>query len=177
MALNHSAESLKLLRSGAPRHPRDKYDNDIHPRIHNLDDLVESIYQDLEALDAQTINEGNVIYVDKIYGNDTSAASSPHSIETPFASLTAANTASTEGDIIIVRPGSYNTYNTTTNTYPRLGKNGVNWHFMAGAEIEAVFDDEGTTRAILFQDKVNLLKHRMMASLSLDIELMGVIYT
>jgi len=42
---------IRLLRSGAKKHPREHYYHDIHPRIHNLDGVSESIYKELAALD------------------------------------------------------------------------------------------------------------------------------
>ena len=53
MALIYSASQLKLLRPGAKRNPLDAYHYDIHPRIHNLDDMLDKIYIELTAIDAK----------------------------------------------------------------------------------------------------------------------------
>jgi hypothetical protein len=53
MALIYSASQLKLLRPGAKRNPLDAYHYDIHPRIHNLDDMLDKIYEELIAIDTR----------------------------------------------------------------------------------------------------------------------------
>jgi hypothetical protein len=45
------ANSIRLLREKAKRNPLDSYHYDIHPRIHNIDDVSEKIYEELEAID------------------------------------------------------------------------------------------------------------------------------
>ena len=52
MALIYSAERLQLLRKGAKENPSNHYYYDIHPRIHNIDNIVARIYEELEAIDA-----------------------------------------------------------------------------------------------------------------------------
>ena len=53
MALIYSwTSNIRLLKEGAQRNPLDKYPYDIHPRIHNLDDVSEMIYEELSALNS-----------------------------------------------------------------------------------------------------------------------------
>tara|TARA_R110002020_G_scaffold42863_2_gene125059 strand:- start:3813 stop:5882 length:2070 start_codon:yes stop_codon:yes gene_type:complete len=53
MALIYNPADLRLLRPGAKINPpKGTYIYDIHPRIHNLDDLMTKIYEELAALDA-----------------------------------------------------------------------------------------------------------------------------
>ncbi len=62
----------------------------------------------------------------------------------PFATLAAAKAAAVSGDTIVVYPGSY-------SVTQSIAKDGVNWHFMAGATVTfsdysdtAIFDDGNT---------------------------------
>lgn len=69
-----------------------------------------------------------VVYVSKgSAATDTRTGLSQYDYLKPFASLSAAQTAASSGDTIIVEPGSY--------TGVSLGKNGVNWHFITGSEV------------------------------------------
>jgi hypothetical protein len=63
---------------------------------------------------------------------DTRTGISVYDDTRPFASLAAAKAAAASGDTIHVMPGSYNG--------DSLLKNGVNWHFDAGATVTAVSD-------------------------------------
>lgn len=45
------ANSIRLLREKAKRNPLDSYHYDIHPRIHNIDDVSEKIYEELGTID------------------------------------------------------------------------------------------------------------------------------
>lgn len=74
---------------------------------------------------------GKLVYVDATNGSDTKGGRGKG---TAFKTLTAAKTAATSGDTIIVLPGTY--------TENNLLKNGVNWHFLAGAIVNYV--DPGT---------------------------------
>lgn len=68
---------------------------------------------------------GNVIIVDAVNGNDGTGASGD--LTKPFLTLLAAQTAASAGQTILVYPGSY--------TSTALGKDGVNWYFMPGANV------------------------------------------
>ena len=88
---------------------------------------------------------GKVIHVDGTNGSDTKAGRGK---AVAFLTLTAAKTAAVSGDLIVVYPGTYAENN--------LLKNGVNWHFLAGATVDytepntltspgyAIFDDRPT---------------------------------
>jgi hypothetical protein len=73
-----------------------------------------------------TVPTGNLLWVDKDRGNDSLARRG--SLGIPFKTLAAAKTAAQSGDTILVLPGVYNENN--------LAKNGVNWHFFAGANVQ-----------------------------------------
>lgn len=77
------------------------------------------------VLQSQTV-AGNTVTVDAVYGNDTSGKRGVASL--PFLTLGAAKAAAQSGDLVWVRPGSY----TVTDS---ILKNGVNWHFQAGASV------------------------------------------
>jgi hypothetical protein len=68
---------------------------------------------------------GNLVWVDQVNGNDSLAVRGRMSV--PFRTLTAAKNAAKAGDTIMVMPGVYGERN--------LAKNGVNWHFLTGAEV------------------------------------------
>lgn len=90
---------------------------------------------------ASPILTGNTVWVDIINGDDGTALVGRQ--DKPFATPAAAVAAATAGNLIHVRPGTYNI--TTT-----LAKNGVNWYLDDGVIFEnvtnglAVFDDGGT---------------------------------
>lgn len=99
---------------------------------------------DLEVLAA--VAAGNMLVVSKD-GSDSTG--SREDVSLPFLTLAAAKAAATSGDLILVYPGTYNERN--------LLKNGVNWHFLPGANITytgsvdgAIWDNSssGTTGAI-----------------------------
>jgi hypothetical protein len=66
-----------------------------------------------------------VVIVDAVNGNDSTGVAGD--LTKPFLTLLAAQTAASAGQTIVVYPGAYNT--------AALGKNGVNWYFMQGANI------------------------------------------
>src|SRR5216110_112616 len=66
---------------------------------------------------------GNLVWVDAVNGNDGTGARGD--MAHPFALPSAANTAATSGDLVVVLPGLYNDFIDL--------KNGVNWHFFNGA--------------------------------------------
>lgn len=74
----------------------------------------------------RAVKTGNVLWVDAINGNNTTAK--VDRADKPYLTLTAAQAAASSGDTISVRPGTY--------TDSALGKTGVNWYFMAGSKIE-----------------------------------------
>jgi hypothetical protein len=74
---------------------------------------------------APPVLTGNVAYVDAVSGNDSTGAVGNFSL--PYATLLAAQTAAVAGTTIVVRPGTY--------TSASLGKGGVNWLFMLGANV------------------------------------------
>jgi hypothetical protein len=78
------------------------------------------------------IGTGNLVWVDQVNGNDSLAV---RGMTIPFRTLTAAKTSAKSGDTIMVMPGNYNEKN--------LLKNGVNWHFLAGAIIQPTGSSAG----------------------------------
>lgn len=81
---------------------------------------------------------GKRLRVDSVNGNDGTGTRGRDDL--PYLTLGAAKTAASSGDVIVVGPGTYNEKN--------LSKNGVNWHFEAGAIVAysgaadgGVFDD------------------------------------
>ena len=80
---------------------------------------------------------GNTIWVDAVYGNDTTGeANRP---DRPFLTLNAAQAVGGATDTIVVRPGTYD---------ERVILNDVNWHFENGA----VLDYTGTSTGQAFGD-------------------------
>jgi hypothetical protein len=86
---------------------------------------------------------GHCIYVDSVNGSDSTGA---RGTLKPLLTLSAAVSAATSGDAIIVGPGSY----TVTAS---LAKDGVNWHFAVGSAVTVtstnsnlagIWDDGGT---------------------------------
>lgn len=72
-----------------------------------------------------TLPTNQLLVVDGNYGNDTTARR--NRFDLPFQTLAAAKTAARYGDLILVRPATYNEGN--------LAKNGVNWWFDFGARV------------------------------------------
>ena len=87
---------------------------------------------------------GWLVFVDQVNGNDSTGERGRN--DRPFLQLNAARTAAQAGDTIVVLPGSY------LPTAPLL-KNGVNWHFHAGAIVQEtlgvvdMWSDAGSTVA------------------------------
>lgn len=83
------------------------------------------------------------LYVDLANGNDSTGTR--ERADLPYLTLAAAKAAATSGDTIYVRPGAY-------TCSASLAKNGVNWHFAAGASVTfasdvstvGIWDDGGT---------------------------------
>ena len=73
------------------------------------------------------LNLGNLVLVDAVNGNNATAQRGQ--MQWPFLTLSAAQAAAVAGDTILVLPGTYHDVN--------LAKDGVNWHFLAGAVVEA----------------------------------------
>lgn len=88
-------------------------------------------------INASNILTGNLVYVDETYGDDSSGV--VNRFDRPYLTPTAAKTAATSGDTIIVRPGAY-------TTAASLAKNGVNWRFEPGASV--TFADDVSTAGI-----------------------------
>jgi len=90
------------------------------------------------------VTTGKVIWVSKgSNATDSRSSGDTYWSNKPYATLTAAKTAATSGDTIIVLPGVYAEKN--------LLKNGVNWYFVVGAAITyttavsgAIWDDSVT---------------------------------
>jgi len=79
-------------------------------------------------------NTGHLVYVDAVNGNDSTAIL--YREDKPYLTPSAAKTAASAGDTIVVFPGTYNDHGLT--------KNGVNWYFFTGATITnalSIFDD------------------------------------
>lgn len=100
----------------------------------------------LATLLGQAMATTNVVHVDKS-GSDTTGLRGR--ADKPFLTLAAAKAAAQTGDVIVVRPGTYNERN--------LFKNGVHWLGLPGADIVytgagpgAIFDDSanGTSGAV-----------------------------
>jgi hypothetical protein len=92
-----------------------------------------------------SIATGKMLWVDSVNGSDANAGT----FTAPFLTLAAAKAAAVSGDTVSVRPGSY----TVTAS---ILKNGVNWHFEAGASVSksitganpvGILDDGGTAIA------------------------------
>lgn len=88
---------------------------------------VPVVNENENALEFQTIGIGSNNLLVSPFGDDSKAAKG--NVVNHYKTLTAAETAASAGDTIIVYPG---TYNIGTNT---LGKDQVNWNFMAGAVV------------------------------------------
>ena len=67
---------------------------------------------------------GNTVYVDAVFGNDTTGQR--ERFDLPFATLAGASGVTQAGDLIIVRPGTY----TPSAQLPNIG---FNWYFEEGA--------------------------------------------
>lgn len=90
-----------------------------------------------------SILTGGIIYVDAVYGDDSTAI--PYDLNKPYQSPLTALSVAISGDLIYVRPGSYNVgVLTPTNN---LVKDGVNFYVCRGAQIfqssGILFDDNG----------------------------------
>ena len=86
-------------------------------------------------------NAGKTLVVDSVNGSDSTGARGRSAL--PFLTLSAAKAAANSGDTVRVLPGAY----TTTTS---LAKDGVNWHFEAGATVAmltsadiGIWDDGG----------------------------------
>lgn len=82
-------------------------------------------YVDAQVGAVLTLPTGNQLWVDAVNGSDATGTRGMSA--KPFLTLAAARTAAQSGDVIVVRPGTYNENN--------LGKNGVSWYFFPGAKI------------------------------------------
>lgn len=71
------------------------------------------------------IPTGNLVWVDRVNGNDLIALRGR--MDRPFLTLSKAKIAASVGDTIIVGPGVYNDTN--------LARDGVHWHFLTGASV------------------------------------------
>lgn len=85
------------------------------------------------------VNCGNLVLVDAVNGNNTTAQRGQ--MQWPFLTLSAAKAAAVAGDTILVLPGTYSDTN--------LAKNGVNWHFMPGAIVD-FNDPDGLVEIAIF---------------------------
>jgi hypothetical protein len=96
-------------------------------------DAVNRLYADTQH------KTGALVWVDAVNGSDTTGTRGRSDL--PFITLTAAKTAASSGDTIVVLPGTY----TPSAT---LLKNGVNWHFLNGAVVNStsadIFSDGGS---------------------------------
>jgi len=85
----------------------------------------------------------HIIYVSKsAQATDTRAGLNKSDVTRPFATLTAAQSAASSGDTIIVASGIYAEMN--------LGKDGVNWYFQPGSIISMLTD--ATDGSAIFRD-------------------------
>lgn len=79
------------------------------------------------------IPTGNLVWVDAVNGNDDLAVREGMTV--PCKTLAKAKALAISGDTVVVLPGTYNAND--------LAKNGVNWHFTAGAVVD--FSSTGNT--------------------------------
>ena len=107
-----------------------------------VQDALEQVAQGVPIL------TGNTLWVDAVYGNDSTGLANRQ--DRPFLTCVAAKDAAVAGDLIEVRPGTYDEKN--------LLKNGVNWNFHAGASVVytgatngSIFDDgpDGANEAVV----------------------------
>ena len=77
------------------------------------------------SLPSATTLAGNVVIVDAVNGNDSTGLVGD--LTKPFLTLLAAQAAASSGQTILVYPGAYSSVT--------LGKSGVNWYFMPGANV------------------------------------------
>lgn len=79
----------------------------------------------VQELGATQFPNRKIITVDATYGNNTTAATNPYSMEFAFSDCATAVSNAVAGDLIVVNPGNYNESG--------LAKDGVNWYFHPGA--------------------------------------------
>jgi hypothetical protein len=105
---------------------------------------------------------GHLLFVDAVNGDDTAGAADPYTA--PFLTLEAALDASSAGDTIVVRPGTYtpDTDYAYSNTDPKLLKDGVNWYFMPNAIV--VFGNAGGQR-VLFHTGTGTVNAKVLGHL------------
>ena len=85
-----------------------------------------------------TINK--TLWVDGVNGSDSTGAVGK--INLPYLTLGAASSAASSGDLIVVRPGTYNENNLCKST-------GINWYFEPGAVVN--YTSGGTTTTPIFE--------------------------
>ncbi len=82
-------------------------------------------YVDNSIAASQVFPTALTIWVDSVNGNDTTGERGK--MAKPVLTLTKAKTLAQSGDLIVVRPGTYNEND--------LAKNGVSWYFQPGAKV------------------------------------------
>ena len=95
----------------------------------------------------QAIPTNITIWVDPVNGNDGTGARGL--MTKPVQTLTQAKQLAQSGDLIVVRPGTYNEND--------LAKNGVNWYFQAGAKV--YYTSGGDSTVAVFNVATNEVCH------------------
>lgn len=72
-----------------------------------------------------SINVGNSLFVDSVFGNDGTAM--PQRQDLPYKTITAAQNAAQAGNMLVINSGNY------ADTF--LGKDGINYYFNPGAKM------------------------------------------
>jgi Protein of unknown function (DUF1565) len=102
-------------------------------------DLGAGVFQTQKFKAFKLTRSGNTVFVDSVNGDDSTGTRGRS--DKPFLTLTAAKTAASAGDTIVVGPGTYNETD--------LLKQSVSWYFSTGAVVQytgsggAIFDDGG----------------------------------
>lgn len=79
------------------------------------------------------INVGKTIYVDSVYGNDSTALR--QRLDKPFQTLFAAKSAALQGDLIYIRNGSYTVFGNLIKVNPATNLSMVNYYAEEGVEL------------------------------------------
>jgi len=94
------------------------------------------------TITAQDLRQDNTLFVDLVYGNNTTAEREYLSL--PYAGLLTASAAASSGDLIVLRPASY-------TVSENMGADGVNWYLPAGTTVSA----SGDLESGIFDDSAN----------------------
>ncbi len=111
--------------------------------------------------------EGNTLTVDAVYGNNTLAAANPYS--SPFLTITAALAAASSGQLVFVRPGTYNETLTIPASVSLVG---------AGAQAVVIQQLNVTSNTVLLTMGINCRVENATFNLSssANVNLTGVLF-